>query len=267
MAVKIAKGLTKDYRSKILSWIQNPHQPQYNPNDKGCFRINFYSGTMPAMSSISYNLDVAPSMIENTWESDDYIWDLNAPVVSSSISSNPGNTLLAYIEPTFLNWSYDGDQLISTQQPQNLIYVADGTIGFYEFLFYGSPERLDAHSSTSNGRFYYQNQTPDTNAAPDYSPTMNNLYELVDPVTDEKIDQISPSSAGGTKNITYHNWRFHDEDYSKVHKFSAIYGSVGILSTGAELIVDRVDISSTSIPKMYEFGINPQLDVPPEPVV
>ena len=46
-----------------------------------------------------------------------------------------------------------------------------------------------------------------------------------------------------------------------IHPKSAFYGTVGLLGSGSEVVLDKMDITSTSVPKLYEFGLNPQISL------
>jgi len=187
--IYVSKELPNLFRDRMWTALTQGimNRSKYNAN-VNTFRINFYEGTIPEDISTTYTMTPASG---------------TSSVTTAVATSNIPNTLLATITDTsFIDLQVDGDNWISVQLPFAINKVANGTIGFYEFLLNG------------------------------------------------KGSTYTATSAGSTYN-----------DWYNLHPKSAFYGSVGLLSSGAEIILDTLTITDTVTPNLYELGFNPQITV------
>jgi len=188
--VYVSKELPNMFRDRMWKYLtQGVTNRNYMNATKNTFLINFYEGTMPEDISSTYTL---------TRE----LGGTSTAPTSATATSNIPNKLVAQItDMSFFNLHTDGDNWVSIQVPFQLEWVADGTIGFYEFVLSGQ----------------------DTTFAGSQGTSYNNVYEI--------------------------------------HPKSAFYGSVGLLSTGADLILDSTTVVSDNMPYLYEIGFNPTITV------
>ena len=171
----------------------------HDEQNKSRFTINFYSGTIPD------DLETHTMGSDASWTNlfGDYF-----PKNRSSDGITGGDKLLSLNEHSLIksiNPTIQNDFIFVTDRVYPLEFINEGTVGFYEFLFFGKSVR-------------------------DYSKSNYNMsYDAL------------------------------DRHY--IHPYSAFYGTVGTLGSGAELILDKLEVTADSPPTMLEFGITPQITV------
>lgn len=91
------------------------------------------------------------------------------------------------------------------------------------------------------------------------------FYEII--FSGQAASHIADTPAGKIVGATYDQIGvsaadvYTDNDLYNISPKSAFYGTIGLLSSGAEIVLDRLDITTESIPFLYELGFNPQITV------